>query len=83
MKGRADVDVEKRLLEDAVSFTRGAASLDEEGFISRTLAALGILPKDSDKAPDNEIAPEAGRTQRPAPAGDSTPGALAKSKRNK
>jgi hypothetical protein len=42
MKEKADVDVEKRLLEDAASFTRGAASLDEEGFISRTLAALGI-----------------------------------------
>jgi len=71
MKGRADVDVEKRLLEDARSFSREAASLDEEGFIGRALAALGILPKDRDTAPDNQISPEAGRTQRPAPAGSS------------
>ncbi len=47
--------VEKRLLEDAASFKQGAASLDEEGFISRTLANLGITP---DTAIDNEIAPE-------------------------
>jgi hypothetical protein len=58
------VDVEKRLLDDAASFTREVKSLDEEGFISRTLAALGI-PSDADE----KVAPEVGRIQRPAPAG--------------
>jgi hypothetical protein len=69
-----DMDVEKLLLEDAASFTREIKSLDEEGFISRTLAALGI-PSDADE----KVAPGAGRIQRPAPAGESDPGTLAKS----
>lgn len=70
------MDVEKRLLEDATSFAKKATSLDEEGFISRALAVLGIVPKDSDTTLENEeVTPEAGRTQRPAPAGgaDSDP----------
>jgi hypothetical protein len=75
MKGRADVDVEKRLLEDATSFTKEVVSLDEEGFISRTLAALGILPQDRDT---DHQAPGAGRTQRLAPDGDANPGTLVK-----
>jgi hypothetical protein len=76
MKGRADVDVEKRLLDDAASFAREVNSLDEEGFISRTLAALGIPSKDGES---EKVAPEAGRIQRPAPAGDADPGTLVKS----
>jgi hypothetical protein len=72
------VDVEKRLLEDAASFTREVKTLDEEGFISRTLAALGI-PSDAGE----KVAPEAGRTQRPAPAGDADPGTLVRSDQRK
>jgi len=65
------VDVEKRLLEDARSFAKEITSLDEEGFISRTLAVLGIPPKDSDTVSEkrNEETPGTGRTQRPAPPG--------------
>ena len=72
------MDVEKRLLEDATSFAKKAASLDEEGFISRTFAVLGIPPKDSDTTLENEeVTPEAGRTQRPAPAGGTDSGSFA------
>jgi hypothetical protein len=59
------VGVEKRLLEDAASYAKEVASLDEEGFISRTLAVLGIPAKDSDAiAEQEEGTPEA----RPRPA---------------
>jgi hypothetical protein len=55
------LDVGKRLTEDATSFAKEAASLDEEGFISGTLAVLGIHPKDSDPTMDNdEVTSEAG-----------------------
>lgn len=57
--------VEKRLLEDAESFAEEVTSLDEEGFISRTLAVLGIPAKDSDTISEQEVeTPEA----RPRPA---------------
>jgi len=49
------VDVEKRLLDDAASFAEEVTSLDEEGFISRTLAYLGIPAEDSDTIPDREL----------------------------
>ena len=56
--------VEKRLHDDAESFAKKVTSLDEEGFISRTLAALGI-PEDSGTTYDQEQeTPEA----RPRPA---------------
>jgi hypothetical protein len=42
------VGVEQRLLEDAASFAKEVTSLDAEGFISRTLAVLGISAEDSD-----------------------------------
>jgi len=78
------LDVEKRLLEDATSFAKEVASLDEEGIISRTLAVLGIPPKDTDMITDtDEATPEAGRTQRPAPAGGPASGQLAKNSRHK
>jgi hypothetical protein len=48
------VDVEKRLLKDAASFAKEVTSLDKEGFISRTLAVLGISAKDSDAISDQE-----------------------------
>jgi len=48
------VGVEKRLLEDAASFAKEVKSLDEEGFISRTLAVLGISAEDSDTTWDQE-----------------------------
>jgi hypothetical protein len=68
------VDVRKRLLEDARSFANEVTSLDEEGFIHRTLAVLGIPSKDSDTRPENEeVAPGAGRSQRPAPPGAPAP----------
>jgi hypothetical protein len=61
------VGVEKRLLEDARSFAKEVTSLDVEGFISRTLAILGLPPADSDKASGNDkVTREAGRTQRSA-----------------
>jgi hypothetical protein len=65
------VDVNKRLLNDARSFANEITSLDEEGFISRTLAALGIPTKASGTIPEkeNEETPGTGRTQRPAPPG--------------
>jgi hypothetical protein len=73
------VDVEQRLLADATSFTKEVASLDEEGFIDRTLAVLGIPPKNSNTISETEEAtPETGRTQRPAPAGDTDPGLIVK-----
>lgn len=67
------MDVEKRLHADAASFANGSASLDVDGFISRTLAALGIPPGGiSDTGPENGTgSPRADRTQRPAPAGGS------------
>ena len=46
--------VEKRLLDDAESFAKEVKSLDEKGFISRTLAALGIPSKDSDTISEQE-----------------------------
>jgi hypothetical protein len=65
------VDVEQRLLADATSFTKEIAALDEEGFIDRTLAVLGIPPKHSNASSETEEdTPEAGRIQRPAPAWD-------------
>jgi hypothetical protein len=68
------VDVEKFLLEDSMSFAKEIESFDEEGFINRTLAALGILSADSDAAIETEEgAPGAGRIQRPAPAGGPGP----------
>jgi hypothetical protein len=73
------VDVEQRLLADATSFTKEVASLDEEGFIDRTLAVLGIPPKNSNAISETEEGtPEAGRIQRPAPAGDADPGLVVK-----
>ena len=64
----------KRLLDDAESFAKEAASLDEEGFISRTLAYLGVPAEDSDvisgqeqQAPGGPAAPS-GRA-RPGPDG--------------
>jgi hypothetical protein len=48
------VGVEKRLLEDAASFAKEVMSLDKEGFISRTLAVLGIPAEDSDRISDQE-----------------------------
>ena len=59
------MDVEKRLLEDAASFAKEVTSLDEEGFISRTLAYLGIPAEVSDTISGQEHdTPEA----RPHPA---------------
>jgi hypothetical protein len=64
------VGVEKRLLEDAESFAKEVASLDHEGFVSRTLAGLGISRTASETISENgEVTPGAGRIQRPAPAG--------------
>jgi len=74
------LDVEKRLLEDATSFANEVASLDEEGFISRTLAVLGIPSKDNDMTLEvEEVSPRVDRTQRPPPAGGPTSGLFAKS----
>jgi len=66
------VSVEKRLLDDAGSFAKEAASLDVEGFTSRTLAVLGLSAADS-PAP-GMVTQEAGLTQRPAsgPTGSGT-----------
>lgn len=47
------MDVEQRLVDDAKSFAKEVASLDEEGFISRTLALLGI-PTDASDAIDGQ-----------------------------
>jgi len=59
------VGVEKRLLEDAASFAKEVTSLDEEEFVSRTLAVLGIPATDSDTITGQEQeTPEA----RPRPA---------------
>jgi hypothetical protein len=56
---------EKRLLEDAASFAKEVTSLNEEGFIRRTLAVLGIPATDSDTTSEQETeTPEA----RPRPA---------------
>lgn len=57
--------VEKRLLDDAESFAKEVKSLDEKGFISRTLAALGIPSKDSDTISEQE---EETPESRPRPA---------------
>ena len=52
--------VEKRLVEDAESFAKEVASLDERGFISRTLALLGIPSREGDQISETEGAdPEA------------------------
>jgi len=61
------VDVEKRLLEDARSFAKEVASLDEEGFISRALAALGVPPTADDAALESENE-EVPPVSRPHPA---------------
>jgi hypothetical protein len=60
--------VEKRLLEDAESFAKETASLDEDGFIQRTLRVLGIS-SEQDTATSQD-APGAGRIQRPAHTGE-------------
>jgi hypothetical protein len=62
------VGVEKRLLEDAESFKKRTARLDEEGFIQETLAALGVPPEQDTTVSDAALV--AGRIQRPATAGD-------------
>jgi hypothetical protein len=59
------VGVEKRLLDDAESFAKEVTSLDEKGFISRTLAVLGIPSKDSDTISEQEEETPEGR---PRPA---------------
>jgi hypothetical protein len=59
------VGVEKRLAEDAESFAKEVASLDEEGFISRTLAVLGIPAEDGDTISEQE---EETPQTRPRPA---------------
>jgi hypothetical protein len=59
------VGVEKRLAEDAESFAKEVGSLDKEGFISRTLAVLGIPAKDSDTISEHE---EEASEARPRPA---------------
>jgi hypothetical protein len=64
--------VENRLLEDAESFAKETASLDEEGFVRRTLGVLGI-PSSQDKA-TSEDAPGADRIQRPARTGETNSG---------
>jgi hypothetical protein len=51
------VDVEKRLLEDAQSFAKEVTSLDEEGFLSRTRAALGLPPTVTVTESGNEEVP--------------------------
>jgi len=56
------VDVKQRLLEDARSFAKEVTSLDEEGYIGRTLAVLGI-PSTAGEAildPENEEVPPSG-----------------------
>jgi hypothetical protein len=53
-KGRTDVDVEKRLFEDARSFAKEVTALDEAGFIYRTLAVLGIPADTSGRTSGNE-----------------------------
>lgn len=58
--------VGKRLLEDAESFAKEAARLDDERFVQRTLEVLGIPSEQGGMASEF---PEAGRIQRPAPAG--------------
>lgn len=74
--------VEKRLLDDAESFAKEITSLDEEGFISRTLAVLGISSKNNDAILEQEEeTPKArprpvagpGRGHRPAKAHPVTP----------
>jgi len=54
------VGVEKRLLDDAESFAKEVTALDEKGFISRTLAFLGIPSNESDQISETEgVDPEA------------------------
>jgi hypothetical protein len=53
--------MQHRLQDDARSFAKEVMSLDEDGFISRTLAILG-LAKDSDKVTETE------EEQSPGPA---------------
>lgn len=65
--------MEKRLLEDAESFAKETASLDEEGFVRRTLRVLGISP--SQGMATSEDAPGAGRIRRPARTGETNSGA--------
>ncbi|SNT13698.1 hypothetical protein SAMN05443665_101718 [Actinomadura meyerae] len=61
------MDVEKRLLRDAESFTNEITLLDEEGALARTLTVLGLT--DSPNSEIEQNTSRAGRTQRPAPAG--------------
>lgn len=53
-------DTGERLREDAASFAAGAASLDVEGFTSRTLAAIG-MPVDPEPGTEHEEPPVAGQ----------------------
>jgi hypothetical protein len=65
MKARPDVDVEKRLHDDAESFAKEVSALDVAGFVDRTLAVLGIPLAEIDKVSENgEVTPEG----RPHPA---------------
>jgi hypothetical protein len=61
------VDVIKRLLEDAESFAKETADLDDKRFAQRTLDVLGLSPSQGEMTED---APMAGRIQRPATAGN-------------
>jgi len=57
-------DLEDRLREDAASFSSGAASLDEEGFVGRTLDAIGTAGGTA--TPDIEALIEASSLGTPA-----------------
>ena len=59
--------VEKRLLEDAESFAKETASLDDKLFVQRMLDILGIS---SSQGEVSEDAPMAGRIRRPAMPGE-------------
>ena len=58
--------VEKRLLEDAESFAKETASLDDKLFVQRMLDILGIS---SSQGEVSEDAPMADRIRRPAMPG--------------
>ena len=58
--------VEKRLLEDAESFAKETASLDDKLFVQRMLDILGIS---SSQGEVSEDAPMAGRIQQQAMPG--------------
>ncbi|WP_424533710.1 hypothetical protein ACOZ38_25575 [Sphaerisporangium viridialbum] len=63
-----ELEVETRLRKDAESFANEIKLLDEEGALARTLAFLGLSDSGNNQIKQNTS--EAGRTQRPAPAGD-------------